>query len=60
MINIKETDHLFTGSPDAGDPDCCCSRCGKIITEDEVPIRMLVDGRYEYRYHASCLGLSEA
>ncbi len=60
MIAIKQTDRLFTDSPDAGDQDCLCSRCGKIITEDEAPaIRMFVEGKYEYRYHARCLGLHE-
>lgn len=30
----------FTDSPDAGYPDCICSLCGKVIPEDEVPVRM--------------------
>ncbi len=61
MISIKTSDRLFVDSPDAGDPDCRCSRCGKLITEDEAPaIRMVVEGKYEYRYHARCLGLHEA
>ncbi len=59
MISIKESDRLFTDSPDAGDPECHCSRCQKLIGEEEVPIRMLVDGKYEYRYHARCLGIHE-
>ncbi len=58
MINVTilDTDRAFTTSPDAGDPECLCSRCGKPIGEDEVPIRAW-NGNLEYRYHQACLGI---
>ncbi len=37
MIKILCTDTKFYDSPDAGDPACLCSRCGKVI--DDAPIR---------------------
>ena len=30
----------FDDSPDTGHPDCICSYCGRVIGEDEVPVRM--------------------
>lgn len=39
MITIKQTDKFFYNSPDTGHPECLCSRCGKLIEEDEIPIR---------------------
>lgn len=46
----------FSDSPDAGDPACLCSLCEKIISEDEVPIRMWSQGkvRREIRLHWDC------
>lgn len=47
----------FENSPDAGDPDCLCSLCGKAISEEEVPIRMWPQGKHirkEYRLHWDC------
>lgn len=38
MLKILETDRVFTDSPDAGDPACVCSRCGKQIPEIDAPI----------------------
>ena len=38
-LNIRTTDKAFDQSPDAGDPDCICSRCGNKILEGEFPIR---------------------
>lgn len=35
----------FDNSPDAGDPDCLCSWCNKVIGEDELPIRFFNEGR---------------
>jgi hypothetical protein len=58
-FEILPTDRLFPDSPDAGEADCLCSRCGKVIGEGVgVPIRAFVDdGRGgEYRYHPVCLG----
>jgi len=58
MIEVQPEDTLFQESPDAGHPDCLCSRCGKAIQEGEVPIRMFIDGDKggEYRYHFLCVG----
>lgn len=59
-MKVLDTDRLFMDSPDAGTPECICSRCGKQIgmhEEDEViPIRLFVNqGRKgEYRYHPGC------
>lgn len=47
----------FTDSPYAGDPDCLCSLCDKIISEDEVPIRMWDPSEIpvrEIRLHWKC------
>lgn len=38
MLKILETDRVFTDSPDAEDPACICSRCGKQIPEIDAPI----------------------
>lgn len=57
MIKILLTDTKFHDSPDVGDPACLCSRCGKVIGEDEMPIRLWPDsGQYEYRFHPACVG----
>ena len=49
-------DVLFQDSPDAGHPDCICSRCGQPIPEDQCPLRVFMDeGRAgEYRFCESC------
>ena len=64
MIEIKSSDQRFYDSPDAGDPDCRCSRCGLAIGEETVPIRCCgqneaIDPGYEYRFHPRCLGFVE-
>lgn len=53
---VRETDKLFQDSPDAGWPECICSRCGGRIGEDEMPLRVFVDeGKGgEYRYCEGC------
>ena len=63
MINILSTDTRFLDSPDVGEPDCLCSRCGKPILGG-VPFRAWPDDigqpgsdNYEYRYHNACQGL---
>jgi hypothetical protein len=38
MLEVKVTDKFFYDSPDAGDPECICSRCGKQIPEKDSPI----------------------
>jgi hypothetical protein len=54
---IVETDKVFHDSPDVGEPTCVCSRCGRPIEEDVVPIRAWIDeGRGgEYRFHPACV-----
>lgn len=56
-IVIQPNDTKFPDSRDPGDPRCICSRCGQVIEEGDAPVRAWPeDGRYEYRYHISCLG----
>lgn len=51
-----DTDERFSMSPDAGLPECKCSRCGQLIGEEQVPIRVWPqDGSdTEYRYCEGC------
>lgn len=46
----------FKDSPDAGDPSCICSWCGKQITEEQAPaVRMFdSDANTEARFHHGC------
>ena len=62
MIQILETDKLFTDSPDTGDIDCLCSRCGKQINESECPLRCWPTDQTtgqpdnsEYRFCEKCM-----
>lgn len=56
------TDKSFKDSPQAGDSNCICSRCGKQITEDQVPIRVYTtneknevdENSEEYRFCDAC------
>jgi hypothetical protein len=53
-------DRIFTDSPDSGDPACLCSRCGKTIEGNIVPIRVTDPlGVTERRYHPACIGIPE-
>lgn len=60
---VQSDDRLFDDSPDAGLPECICSRCGQVIGEETVPIRLFVlhgaKDRHgcEYRYHPTCVGI---
>lgn len=62
-IQILPTDKLFTDSPDAGTKECICSRCLKLITEEEAPaIRVWPEDEStgvltntEYIFHINCL-----
>lgn len=57
LDTLEKVDHLFFDSPDAGHPDCRCSRCGEKIGEDEVPIRawpQTTEIQSEYRYCTKC------
>ncbi|RTL56252.1 MAG: hypothetical protein EKK37_17415 [Sphingobacteriales bacterium] len=62
FFQIKLTDKAFKTSPDAGHPDCLCSRCGNNINSEELPYRCFTinnDGHVdeqttEYRYCEAC------
>lgn len=57
---ILDTDKLLTGSPEAGRPDCQCSRCGERIYVGSAVIRKWPKGKNaEYRYHPACLGMTD-
>lgn len=71
-FEILPTDKFFYNSPDTGMPECICSRCGKMIPEDEPAIRAFptepddygydphAEGGTEFRYHAACVGMKFA
>lgn len=42
-IKILDTDKFFNDSPNAGEPDCICSRCAGQIKEGEKMVRVAVD-----------------
>jgi hypothetical protein len=45
----------FSDSPDAGDPGCICSLCGKAIPEDECAVRATrQQENLEARFHEKC------
>lgn len=49
---------FFEGSPDAGDPACICSYCGRQITAGQVPLRIhSKDGKLEARLCQDCQDL---
>lgn len=57
---IQPTDTKFYTSPDAGHPECLCSRCGRLIERDDFLIRMWPEdpeksGDWEMRFHIHCL-----
>ncbi len=62
MIQPLPTDTQYDDSPDTGWPECTCSRCNKMITDEEVPIRIwdtddngeVTEGSKEYRYCEAC------
>jgi hypothetical protein len=52
-----QTLRWFADSPDAGDPACLCSLCGKVIHEDAC-IRVTKETEnLEARFHDSCFEL---
>lgn len=65
MVEIQETDTLFSDSPDAGHPDCKCSRCSELISHKQIPLRCWPtddDGNvlnYEYRFCNKCAGITQ-
>ena len=42
-IKILDGDRMYNDSPDAGEPNCWCSRCHEHITEGQVPLRVFLD-----------------
>jgi len=42
QLKILDTDKFFYDSPNAGEPSCLCSRCGKQIPEGEKILRVAV------------------
>lgn len=54
-FELWSTDKKFTDSPDTGWPECTCSRCGKMIKEGEMPLRMMPENENaEYRFCMNC------
>ena len=56
---IQETTKIlkFRNSPNAGMPDCICSLCRKVISEDETPKRLFglnANNNWEMRFHYDC------
>lgn len=57
-VVLLDGDRRFRTSPDAGERDCVCSRCGQVIAGEEVAIRAWpAGGGYELRYHVGCVEL---
>jgi hypothetical protein len=55
---VLTSDKLFFDSPDAGQPECICSRCGNMIKEDETVIRVFhLKINAENRYCEKCSGI---
>ena len=49
---------FYEGSPDAGDPACICSYCGRQITAGQVPLHIhSKDHKTEARLCDDCYGL---
>jgi hypothetical protein len=60
MSTQQQLDELawFDDSPDTGDPSCICSYCGRLIDEDQLPLRMFGEGgKKEARLCEDCQGL---
>lgn len=57
-IAIRLTDTAFPDSPDVGDPECVCSRCGGPILDAAIRA-WSAHGDLEYRYHRTCVGVDE-
>jgi hypothetical protein len=53
---VLQTDTEFNTSPDAGHPDCICSRCGLKIGHRELPLRIFTGKKRntEFRYCREC------
>lgn len=47
-LKILDTDRFFKDSPNAGEPDCICSRCFNHIDEDQIPLRVAIDQEIIY------------
>jgi hypothetical protein len=63
VLEARPTDTCFKYSPDAGTPECICSRCGNRIQAGEMPIRLTTTNKkgkvdknsMEYRYCEECM-----
>jgi len=65
-MEILEKDIIFWDSPEAGNPNCFCSRCANLIQEGELPIRIMIKPEtpeeiaqygtdtWEYRFCEKC------
>ena len=56
---VRDGDTRFPTTPDVGDPDCICSRCGEPIGAGSA-IRIWPDDDpgMEIRYHVACLDMN--
>jgi len=63
-IVLRLTDTPFPDSPDVGEPDCLCSRCGEMIADVAIRAWSVHEdtnvAEVEYRYHPACLGIAAA
>lgn len=58
VSRVRQTDTLFQDSPDEGELQCICSRCGQRIRHRHgIAIRVWPATGGELRYHPRCLGL---
>lgn len=57
LPGMEEKITWFKDSPNAGDPKCTCSFCGKTITAGEMPVRAFrTSDHSEMRLHIVCAG----
>ena len=58
ILTIRLTDTAFLDSPDVGDEECLCSRCGTRISDVAIRAWSAHEaGEAEYRFHPECLGI---
>lgn len=61
-LNIRPTDKVFDDSADTGSSDCLCNRCGNLIMDEEMPVRLYTtneagkvnENSKEYRFCEYC------
>lgn len=59
QLPILRTDKVFTASPNAGDPDCICSRCSNVIPQEQSPFLRCWPGPGDLGYDPSVPGGTE-